>query len=51
MKEPVRIDIEPEQRVSGTISHSFIGCEWRDRLDTARKLIRMLDPSCRAAVH
>ncbi|KKC49462.1 MULTISPECIES: DEAD/DEAH box helicase [unclassified Paenibacillus] len=45
MKNPERVDIEPAQRVSGTIEHAFIGCEWRDRLDTARKLIRLLNPA------
>ncbi|OXM17151.1 DEAD/DEAH box helicase [Paenibacillus herberti] len=45
MKDPVRIDIEPEQRVSETISHYFVVCDWRDKLDTARKLLRLLEPS------
>ncbi|SDS11650.1 Superfamily II DNA and RNA helicase [Paenibacillaceae bacterium GAS479] len=45
MRDPVRIDIEPEQRVSETISHYFVVCDWRDKLDTARKLLRLLEPS------
>ncbi|MGN7457386.1 DEAD/DEAH box helicase [Paenibacillus pasadenensis] len=44
MKEPLRIDIEPEQRVSETISHYYVVCDWRDKTDTARRLLRLLEP-------
>ncbi|MCM3746842.1 DEAD/DEAH box helicase [Paenibacillus pasadenensis] len=44
MKDPMRIDIQPEQRVSDTISHFFVVCDWRDKLDTARRLLRLLEP-------
>jgi len=45
MKDPVRIQITPEHRVSETIDNYFIVSDKRDKTDTARKLIRMLNPS------
>lgn len=45
MKDPVRIQITPEHRVSETIDNYFIVSDKRDKTDTARKLIRLLNPS------
>lgn len=45
MKNPVRIQITPEHRVSETIDNYFVVSDKRDKTDTARRLIRLLNPS------
>ncbi|WP_424767298.1 DEAD/DEAH box helicase [Paenibacillus sp. sgz302251] len=45
MKAPVRIQITPEHRVSETIDNYYIVSDKRDKTDTARRLIRLLNPS------
>lgn len=45
MKDPVRIQITPEHRVSETIENYFMLSDKRDKTDTARRLIRLLNPS------
>lgn len=44
MKNPVRIQITPEHRVSQTIDNYFIVSDKRDKTDTARRLVRLLNP-------
>ncbi|MUT65879.1 DEAD/DEAH box helicase [Paenibacillus sp. NEAU-GSW1] len=44
MKEPVRIQIAPQHRVSETIDNYFIVSDKRDKTDTARRLVRLLNP-------
>ncbi|PZD95112.1 ATP-dependent helicase [Paenibacillus sambharensis] len=45
MKEPVRIDVQPEHRVAETISHYYIFSEGRDKFETAKKLLHAFAPS------
>ncbi|MGM0880070.1 MAG: DEAD/DEAH box helicase [Bacillota bacterium] len=45
MKNPVRIQITPEHRVSETIDNYFIVSDKRDKTDTARRLVRLLNPT------
>lgn len=45
MKNPVRIQITPEHRVSETIDNYFIVSDKRDKTDAARRLVRLLNPS------
>lgn len=45
MNESVRIDITPKSRVSETIKHFYLVCDKREKTDTARRLIRLLNPS------
>ncbi|MEV5025964.1 DEAD/DEAH box helicase [Paenibacillus sp. LPE1-1-1.1] len=45
MKNPERIQITPEHRVSQTIDNYFIVSDKRDKTDTARRLVRLLNPS------
>ncbi|GLX67111.1 DEAD/DEAH box helicase [Paenibacillus glycanilyticus] len=44
MKDPVRIQIAPEQRVSETINNFYVVCDKRDKPDVARRIVRMLKP-------
>ncbi|MBD2872014.1 DEAD/DEAH box helicase [Paenibacillus arenilitoris] len=44
MNDPQRIQITPEHRVSETIDNFYVVCDKRDKTDTARRLIRLLDP-------
>ncbi|RCW42699.1 DEAD/DEAH box helicase [Paenibacillus prosopidis] len=45
MKNPVRIQITPEHRVSETVDNYFIVSDKRDKTDTARRLVRLLNPT------
>jgi superfamily II DNA/RNA helicase len=45
MNNPVRIQITPEHRVSETVDNYFIVSDKRDKTDTARRLIRLLNPT------
>ncbi|WP_337099632.1 DEAD/DEAH box helicase [Paenibacillus sp. YIM B09110] len=45
MKEPARIQITPEHRVSETIENYYMLSDKRDKTDMARRLVRLLNPS------
>ncbi|MDQ0061169.1 DEAD/DEAH box helicase [Paenibacillus harenae] len=45
MRDPARIQITPEQRVSETIENYYMLSDKRDKTDTARRLVRLLKPS------
>jgi ATP-dependent RNA helicase DeaD len=45
MKDPIRIQIAPEQRVSETIDNFYVVCDKRDKPDVARRIVRMLKPA------
>ncbi|WP_054028544.1 DEAD/DEAH box helicase [Bacillus sp. FJAT-28004] len=45
MKNPERIQVTPEHTVSQTIDNYFIVSDKRDKTDTARRLVRLLNPS------
>ena len=45
MKNPERIQITPEHRVSQTIDNFYIVSDKRDKTDTARRLVRLLNPT------
>ncbi len=44
MSNPERVAINPGQRVAASVEHQFIVCDKRDKVETARKLIRLLEP-------
>lgn len=44
MRDPQRIDASPGQNAGKQVEHYFIVSERRDKVDTARRLIRMLKP-------
>jgi len=44
MKDPLRIQIAPQHRVSETIDNYYIVSDKRDKTDTARRIIRLLNP-------
>jgi len=44
MREPVSIDLSADQSLKGQVEHYYIVCQKRDKVDTARRLIRMLTP-------
>ncbi len=44
MKDPARVEVEPGQRVAASVEHQFIVCDKRDKVEVARKLIRLLNP-------
>lgn len=45
MKNPDRIQVTPEHTVSQTIENYFVVSDKRDKTDTARRLVRLLNPS------
>ncbi|MGO4345831.1 DEAD/DEAH box helicase [Paenibacillus sp. MCAF9] len=45
MKNPERIQVTPEHTVSQTIDNYFIVSDKRDKTDTARRLVRLLNPA------
>lgn len=49
MQDPAIITINPGQRVSASISHQYIICEERNKLDTLRRLIHASKPSAAIA--
>lgn len=44
MREPVAIQIEPERKTAGTLEHLYVVTSERERIDTLRRLIRVLEP-------
>lgn len=44
MTDPVRIQIAPEHRVTETIDNYYLVSDKRDKTDTARRIIRLLNP-------
>lgn len=44
MKEPVTIRVNPSQRTAETLEHYYFVCEERDKIDTLRRLVRLLNP-------
>lgn len=49
MQDPAFISVDPSQRVSASISHQYIVCEERNKLDTLRRLIHAIKPSASIA--
>lgn len=45
MNDPVTIRVNPQQRAAGTLEHMYIVCDQRDKIDTLRRLVRMINPS------
>ncbi|WP_020617552.1 DEAD/DEAH box helicase [Paenibacillus daejeonensis] len=45
MKEHVEVAVRPDQRVVSTVENLYLVCESRDKVDTARRLIRLLEPT------
>lgn len=45
MKEPVRVQLKPLQRVAETVSNYYILSDKRDKTDTVRRLVRLLNPA------
>ncbi|MHA6485247.1 DEAD/DEAH box helicase [Paenibacillus sp. strain BS8-2] len=45
MKEPVRFQLTMEHRVSQTIENLYVVSDRRDKTDTARRLVRLLNPA------
>jgi len=45
MKEPVRFQLAMEHRVSSTIENLYVVSDRRDKTDTTRRLIRLLNPA------
>ncbi|MFD0588399.1 DEAD/DEAH box helicase [Paenibacillus sp. GCM10027627] len=44
MRSTNRVQLRPEQRVSSTITNYYILSDKRDKTDTARRIIRLLEP-------
>ncbi|MFC5447520.1 DEAD/DEAH box helicase [Paenibacillus aestuarii] len=44
MKEPVIVKINPSQRTAETLEHCYFVCEERNKIDTLRKLVRLINP-------
>ncbi|MFC4099584.1 DEAD/DEAH box helicase [Paenibacillus xanthanilyticus] len=44
MREPKTIDVTTDQKLPNQVEHYYIVCDKRDKTDTARRLIRMLNP-------
>ncbi|WP_308635598.1 DEAD/DEAH box helicase [Paenibacillus silvisoli] len=45
MSDPQRVDVTADQQAGKQVKHYFVVCERRDKVDTARRLIRMLKPA------
>jgi ATP-dependent RNA helicase DeaD len=45
MREPKLIDLAGKQRVAETIEHYYIVVDKRDKVDAARRLVRLINPS------
>ncbi len=45
MKQPDKVMISPSQRIPQTVENFYVVCEQRNKLDTARKLLRMIKPA------
>ncbi|MEW9702901.1 DEAD/DEAH box helicase [Paenibacillus sp. SI8] len=44
MQEPVIVKINPSQRTADTLTHCYFVCEERERIDTLRRLVRLINP-------
>jgi superfamily II DNA/RNA helicase len=44
MQTPEIIRVNPEQRTSETLEHIYFVCEERDKIDTLRRLVRLINP-------
>ncbi|MDR6881490.1 DEAD/DEAH box helicase [Bacillus sp. 3255] len=44
LKEPVIIKINPSQRTSETLEHLYVVCQEREKIDTLRRLVRLIKP-------
>jgi superfamily II DNA/RNA helicase len=45
MRDPVRIDLSPDERIPAAIEHVYFVCEQRDKVDMLRRLFRTYEPS------
>ncbi|WP_346010372.1 DEAD/DEAH box helicase [Paenibacillus sp. SYP-B3998] len=45
MKEPAILKINPSQRTAETLEHCYFVCEERERIDTLRRLVRLINPA------
>ncbi|WP_312029603.1 DEAD/DEAH box helicase [Paenibacillus sedimenti] len=45
MKEPVILKINPSQRTAETLEHCYFVCDERDKIDTLRRLVRLINPA------
>ncbi|EFM11585.1 DEAD/DEAH box helicase domain protein [Paenibacillus curdlanolyticus YK9] len=45
MREPKLVDVSGTQRVAESIKHHFIVVDKRDKVDVARRLVRLINPS------
>ncbi|MFD0961429.1 DEAD/DEAH box helicase [Paenibacillus chungangensis] len=45
MSNPGHIGIQPDVRVAESIQHYYVQCDKRDKFDTVRRLLRLLNPS------
>ncbi|WNR45703.1 DEAD/DEAH box helicase [Paenibacillus roseipurpureus] len=44
LKNPVIIKINPTQRTAETLEHHYVVCQEREKIDTLRRLVRMIKP-------
>ncbi|WP_311198919.1 DEAD/DEAH box helicase [Paenibacillus hexagrammi] len=44
MKQPVVVKINPNQRTAETLEHLYFVCEEREKIDTLRRLVRLINP-------
>lgn len=44
LKDPVVIKINPSQRTAETLEHHYVVCQEREKIDTLRRLVRMIKP-------
>jgi ATP-dependent RNA helicase DeaD len=45
LKDPVIIKINPSQRTAETLEHHYVVCQEREKIDTLRRLVRMIKPT------
>jgi ATP-dependent RNA helicase DeaD len=45
MSDAVTIQVNPHQRTAETLEHFYFVCEEREKIDTLRKLVRLINPS------
>ncbi|WP_219838520.1 DEAD/DEAH box helicase [Paenibacillus sp. R14(2021)] len=45
MREPKQVNVSPDQNAGKQVAHYYIVCDKRDKVDTARRLIRLLKPA------
>ncbi|MNI06930.1 DEAD-box ATP-dependent RNA helicase CshA [compost metagenome] len=44
MQQPVTIRVNPQQRTAETLEHYYFVCEERNKIDTLRRLVRLINP-------